>query len=611
MIETVTKPTISELLSPEGPTMFKIPRYQREYTWGQHDWESLFDDVTGNPNGYFLGSIIVIDHGHNVETGITELEVIDGQQRLTTISILLTVLYDRLNQFKGDKFDPEEDEDTYATYLNLKRRLILKGKKGKTRVTPQAQGSNLADYRALLIEHAVLEASDPKPKNAGLRRIYKAFRYFKHRVDEKLEESDNQVQTLCELINKICSAVIVDITVSSHSDAYVLFESLNNRGIPLTAVDLIKNSLLASLDTSDEEELDEYFDQWQSILALLGNDYKVEERFFRQNYDAFRRRVNEPFATQASKYPLGPVATRSNLLEIYEKQIKRDPVRLLNEAAKNARAYSQIILLEGADELDGTFVEALSDLSHVQGVPSYLLLLYLMINKDELDLVDKRMAKICNLLVRFFVRRNLTDTPPTRDLTRMFIRIVEGIEDEGKSGDGIYDCIREQLVSVSSSDDVFENQLRDSIYEINPDTTRYILASLAKPSVTKEMRGLWDRSDSGVYVWTIEHIFPQGTNIPESWVDMIAGGDKRRAKELQEKFVHTLGNLTLTGYNSNLGNLSFIEKRDRKDRDGNAIGYRNGLNINVAVAERGTWDVNAIQERTNKLVESIMKAFEL
>lgn len=611
MIETVTKPTIGELLSPEGPTMFKIPRYQREYTWGQHDWESLFDDVTDNPNGYFLGSIIVIDHGHNAETGVTELEVIDGQQRLTTISILLTALYNRLDQFKGIEFNPEEDEDTYTTYLNLKRRLILKGKKGKTRVIPQTQGSNLADYRSLLTEYAALESSEPRPKNAGLRRIYKAFRYFSHRIDEKLEEFDDKVQVLCNLINKISSAVIVDITVSSHSDAYVLFESLNNRGIPLTAVDLIKNSLLASLDTSDEEELDEYFDQWQSILALLGNDYKVEERFFRQNYDAFRRKVNEPFATQASKYPLGAVATRSNLLDIYEKQIRRDPIKLLSDVVKNAAAYSQIILLEGADELDSELTEALSDLSHVQGVPSYLLLLYLMVSKNELALTDKRMANICSLLVRFFVRRNLTDTPPTRDLTRMFIRIVEGIEDQEKNGDEIYDYIREQLLAVSSSDSVFEGKLRDSIYEINPDTTRYILASLAKPSVTKETRGLWDRSDSGVYVWTIEHIFPQGANIPKSWIDMIAGGDRKQAKEFQEKYVHTLGNLTLTGYNSNLGNLSFNEKRDRKDRDGNAIGYRNGLNINAGIAERETWNVDAIQERTDKLVDSVMKSFEL
>lgn len=611
MIETVTKPTIGELLSPEGPTIFKIPRYQREYTWGQHDWENLFDDVMDNPIGYFLGSIIVIDHGHNAESSITELEVIDGQQRLTTVSILLTALYAQLNAFKGVEFDPEEDEDIYATYLNLKRRLLFKGKKGKTRVVPQTQGTNLADYRALLAEYAALETGDPKPKGAGLRRIYKAYRYFEKRITEKLDQSDDKVRGLCELITKICSAVVVDISVSNHSDAYVLFESLNNRGIPLTAVDLIKNSLLANLDVEDEEELDGYFNQWQNILTKLGNDYKTEERFFRQNYDAFRRQVNIPFATAASKYPLGAVATKSNLLDIYEKQIKRDPVALLSEVTRNATVYSRILLREGSDEMNALLVESLSDLAHVQGVPSYLILLYLMRNEEELKLTDIQLANICDLLVRFFVRRNLTDTPPTRDLARMFIRTIEGIEDSGCIGSEIYDYVREQLVAVSSPDSVFEAQLRDAVYEINPDITRYILTSLAKSSVTKEMRGLWDRSDSGVYVWTIEHIFPQGTNIPQSWVDMMAGGDRSLAKEMQDKYVHTLGNLTLTGYNSTLGNLSFLEKRDRKDREGNSVGYKNGLNINAEIAELETWNTQAIEKRTNKLVEECMQAFAL
>lgn len=611
MIETVTKPTIGELLSPEGPTVFKIPRYQREYTWGQHDWENLFDDVMDNPIGYFLGSIIVIDHGHNAESSITELEVIDGQQRLTTISILLTALYAQLNAFKGVEFNPEEDEDTYTTYLNLKRRLLFKNKKGKTRVIPQTQGTNLADYRSLLTEYAALESNDPKPKGAGLRRIYKAYRYFEKRIAEKLEQNDNKVAALCGLITKICSAVIVDISVSNHSDAYVLFESLNNRGIPLTAVDLIKNSLLANLDAEDEEELDGYFNQWQNILTLLGNDYKTEERFFRQNYDAFRRQVNAPFATAASKYPLGAVATKSNLLDIYEKQIKRDPVALLGEVTRNAAVYSRILLREGSDEMSVSLVESLSDLAHVQGVPSYLILLYLMRNEDSLGLTDDELAKICDLLVRFFVRRNLTDTPPTRDLARMFIRIIESIEDSACTGSAIYDYVRDQLVAVSSVDSVFEASLRDSIYEINPDITRYILTSLAKPSVTKEMRGLWDRSDSGLYVWTIEHIFPQGANIPQSWVEMMADGDQSLAKEIQDEYVHMLGNLTLTGYNSTLGNQSFIEKRDRKDRDGNSVGYKNGLNINAEIAERESWDKQAIQNRTDKLVKECMQAFAL
>lgn len=611
MIETVTKPTIGELLSPEGPTVFKIPRYQREYTWGQRDWESLFDDVMDNPDGYFLGSIIVIDHGHNAETGITELEVIDGQQRLTTVSILLAALYDKMRAMNGVEFNSESDEDAYTTFLNLKRRLVLTKKKGRTRLIPQTQGSNHADYCALLAERVALDTHEPKPKNAGLRRIYKACRYFDGRIEQRLDEAEMPLETLCELVDRICSAVIVDITVSSHSDAYVLFESLNNRGIPLTAVDLIKNSLLANLDAEDDEELDGYFDQWQGILSLLGNDYKTEERFFRQNYDAFRRKVNLPFSTATSQYPLGAVATRSNLLSIYEKQIKRDPNELLKELRRNATVYSQIILREGATDLDHNLADALSDLSHVQGVPSYLLLLFLMRSKDDLELSNEELARICGLLVRFFVRRNLTDTPPTRDLTRMFIRIVEGIEDSKLRSQRIYDYIRDQLMAVSATDALFEEKLRDSIYEINPDTTRYILATLAKPSVTKEMRGLWDRSDSGIYVWTIEHIFPQGATIPKSWVDMIADGDRSLAKELQEQYVHTLGNLTLTGYNSNLSNLSFIDKRDRKDRLGNAIGYRNGLDINKDVAALDSWGVEAIAQRTSKLVDAAMDLFTL
>ena len=126
MIETVTKPSIGALLDPEALVVFRVPRYQREYTWRYKDWENIFDDVMFNPVGYFLGSIIVIDHGHNPETGITELEVIDGQQRLTTISILLTAFYHKLSEHKAEFID---DEDVLNTYLNLKNRLVLKARR--------------------------------------------------------------------------------------------------------------------------------------------------------------------------------------------------------------------------------------------------------------------------------------------------------------------------------------------------------------------------------------------------------------------------------------------------------------------------------------------------
>lgn len=606
MIETVTKPSIGALLDPEALVVFRIPRYQREYTWRYKDWENIFDDVMYNPLGYFLGSIIVIDHGHNPETGITELEVIDGQQRLTTISILLTAFYHKLSEHKMEFID---DEDVLNTYLNLKNRLVLKGKKGLTRVVPQVQSDNLGDYRSLLSEFAGLEEKKPRPKNAGLRKIYRAYRYFSERIDEAVAGEDDVVAACLELLKKMNSAIIVQISVSSHSDAYVLFESLNNRGTPLTAVDLIKNSLLANLKVQDESELDAYFDQWQYMLELLGDDYKTQERFFRQSYDAFRRAVNMPFVEGEARYPLGAVATKSNLLSIYEAQVKRDPSATLDWLVENAKVYSKIIQTD--DEDDGELEDALFDLSNVQGVPSYLLLLNLMKRQGELEIGKPELVEVCELLTRFFVRRNLTDMPPTRDLTRLFIRIIEEADDEGLKGANLVEGIRSKLMAVSASDSVFEERLRGPIYESNPDTTRFILATLAKPSVTKEMKGLWERYKSGTYVWTIEHVFPQGRNIPDSWVEMIAGGDRARAEELQNKYVHTLGNLTLTGYNSTLGNLSFEEKKSRKDKSGNSVGYLNGLNINVIIANHDAWTIEDIVARTNSLVPDVLEQFAL
>lgn len=609
MIGTVTNPNIGSLLSPDSGTIFRIPRYQREYTWGLKNWESLYDDIDGNPDGYFLGSIIIIDNDHNPETNTTELEVIDGQQRLTTLSILLIALYDHLNKFKGESFNPENDEDTYTEYLNLKRRLVVNRTVAAPRLIPQSQNNNLSDYKALLTEYVSPDIAEAETKYAKKRKIYRAYKYFNQRIDETLKKSDEPLKELVALIKKIYSAMVVYIPMHSYSNAYVLFESLNNRGVPLTAVDLIKNSLLAALESSNKESSESYFQQWQSIVDLLGDDYKVKERFFRQSYNAFRNRINKPFTTQSSKYPLGAEATRSNLIDIYDKLIKQDPLELLQEITINAHLYSQIILHKGADELSGPLHDALSDLSHVQGVSSYILLLFLMRNRESIQLTDTQLADICKLLVKFFVRRNLTNNPPTRNLPRLFIYINEHIEDAHLKGGAIYTYIAKELQTTCGSDEEFEAALRGDIYDANPDATRFILASLAKNSITKEMKDLWDRTSSNLYVWSIEHILPQGDNLPDSWVGMIANGDKECAKEYQRNYVHKLGNLTLTGHNSDLGNRPFIEKVNYKDRKGNYIGYKNGLNINDDLIDLDEWTIQNIEERTDKLVKECMDLF--
>lgn len=590
--------------------IYDIPRYQREYTWNQRDWANLYDDITQNDAGYFLGSFIVVNGTVNSKMDTIHYEVIDGQQRLTTLSLFLAALYARIMEHK----DSIDDDMMLDDIRPLRNRLILKSDKSMTRVIPQVQNHNLEDYRWILKEHIGLDAIMQKPKFLGLRKMSKAFNFFYDRLGEDVGGRDGIecVRYLLDICRLVCSAVVVQITVDSHADAYTLFASLNNRGVPLSAVDLIKNMLLGKVAGVDDGQLDYYFERWQEVLHNLGDDYKTQERFFRQNYDAFRREVNKPFIGESgSQLPLGSVATRSNLLKIYEKRMEADggALKVLDELTENSALYSKIIGLD-QESLDSELSHQLLELSRAQGVASYLMLLFLFKKKDQLELKEETLALLVRLLVCFFVRRNLTDTPPTRDLERLFISICESLESEGLKGIAAAEYIKKRLVDVSASDTSFKERLEGPIYDVNPDMTRYILTVIASPSVTKEMKPLWERYASGNYVWTIEHIFPQGKNIPDEWVKMVADGDMSKAIEVQEKQVHTLGNLTITGYNSKLSNMPFVTKRDRRDVYGANVGYRNGLNLNDELVNTDTWTSEQIQERTDKLAGLTLKAFD-
>ena len=610
MINSVADPTVANILSTDMLKIYDIPRYQREYTWNQRDWANLYDDITQNDAGYFLGSFIVVNGTVDSKRDTIHYEVIDGQQRLTTLSLFLAAVYARIMEHK----DSIDDDMMLDDIRPLRNRLILKSDKSKTRVIPQVQNHNLEDYRWILKEHIGLDAVMQKPKFLGLRKMSKAFNYFYDRLGEDVEGRNGIecVRCLLDICRLVCSAVVVQITVDSHADAYTLFASLNNRGVPLSAVDLIKNMLLGKVAGVDDEQLDYYFERWQEVLHNLGDDYKTQERFFRQNYDAFRREVNKPFIGESgSQLPLGSVATRSNLLKIYEKRMESDDgaLKVLDELTENSALYSKIIGLD-QESPDSELSHQLLELSRAQGVASYLMLLFLFKKQDQLELKDETLALLVKLLVCFFVRRSLTDTPPTRDLERLFISICESLESEGLKGIAAAEYIKKRLVDVSASDASFKERLEGPIYDVNPDMTRYILTVIASPSVTKEMKPLWERYASGNYVWTIEHIFPQGKNIPDEWVKMVADGDMSKAIEVQEKQVHTLGNLTITGYNSKLSNMPFVTKRDRKDVNGANVGYRNGLNLNDELVNTDTWTSEQIQERTDKLVGLTLKAFD-
>lgn len=599
MINSVDNYAISSLFNIDENVIYTIPRYQREYTWTKKHWESLFDDLLENDSGYFLGSIICINQNRDALQA-DNLEVVDGQQRLITISVLIAAIFKRLRQDAD-----EADDDQLVERTNLKHKLVLKKAKQQIRVVPQVQNRNHDDYRGILSEIGAITGSET-PANAGNRRIFKAFRYFEKRISKMLEGKLDGRDLISTLVDKVNQASMVKIEVASHADAYTLFESLNDRGEPLTAIDLLKNKLLAQLDRDDKGNIDDYFQQWNKLLEYLGESYAEQERFFRHYFNAFKADLREDMGATSSKDI--PLATRSNLIQIYEKLIESDARKCLDGLLAAGRIYTQI-LFPDQDAAGKALEKPLKGLERIQGSPSYLLILYLLARREKLKLTSSQLSAIIELLVRFFVRRNLTDSPPTNSLTRLFPTIITILHD--KAGDDVVKAIHRELVAVSSPDDEFKRRLEGSIYDENAGVTRFILCALAEKGMTREtVTDLW-RTENKQLVWTIEHILPQGEHLPEPWIEMIAAGDRDLAKEYQQKFAHKLGNLTISGYNSSLGNKRFDEKRDRKDSEDRYVGYKNGLVLNEDLKSADQWSIRQIEERGIKLVAETLQLFSL
>lgn len=614
MIKQVAHPTVSDIFAINSNVVYRIPKYQREYTWGINDWDALFNDVTENDYGYFLGSYICVNSG---SINGTTLEVIDGQQRFTTIMLLLTALYEKLNALKE-----QMDEDERTDLANLRNELANKkqtytsdGTK-KTeyvqRLILQKQNMNDEDFSFVLSDKGIITGQKAHPKNFGNRRISKAYKHFGKLIDEKVADAKeenpniNDVGALFGIVRKFENAIMVGIEVDTNKDAYMLFESLNHRGVPLSALDLIKNTLIASAES--KADADNSYEIWKQILFNVGqDDYSVQERFFRQYYNSFREELNAPYKGSDKKYYLGYLATRTTLLDIYEKMIKSDYKSLLDDLLQKSKIYA---LITNNSEDEYVYTTSLADLERIAGAPSYILLLYVMSNQDELGLTDGNLDEIIKTLITFFVRRNVTDVPNTRKLTQLFIDIISEVK--VLRGAEVVSAVHEKLISVSATDEAFESKLRGSIYDENPEATRFILCSIEAQHQTKEIYSdLWARDNSNKYVWTIEHIFPEGENIPDAWVDMIAGGDKDCARQYRSDYVHTLGNLTITGYNQNLSNMSFEQKKDRKSKDKTKdMGYRNGLYLNQTVVNEDSWTIDRIKARTDMLVQTLKDMYK-
>lgn len=627
-----TDPFFANILQTAGTIEhYHVPKYQREYTWGKNEWEQLLTDIDENDPGYFMGSIICIDDNSELGPGESRVyELVDGQQRMTTLSILLMAIYAYYLELLPEIEETGEDDDVDEVKLiisNIKKRILIKKNsvnKGEIysfkekdkfcflRLQPSTQKNNFADYLHILQELGLITGKFTS-KFCGNRRIYKAFSYFYEHLPEG-------VQALNELLHKIESLKFIHISVASSSDAFTLFESLNNRGIPLSVMDIIKNKMLAAMERNHDKSIDESYDDWQELLTYLP-EFPEQERFLRHYYNAFK------------VYPEKKIdkinrATKSTLIKIYEQYIKNDAQAIFSDLIEKAQIYNKFIQPEDFEETDQA--KLLLELKRVGSTPSQLLLLYLYnLDSDHFVNWQTDIKEILGFLVKYYVRRNITDFPNTRDLDAINIEVIEECQKRIEGGEKLDSTFIINTIlngrGKPSSIETFKEHLADNLFAYNSGMARYVLVKLDEMSHSREYRpDLWARNEKGLLVWTVEHIFPQGLNIPAGWVQMVADGDKSKAIEIQNELVHCLGNLTLSGYNSQLSNASFEDKQNLQENRkflGHKIniGYKNGLSINnldfqyqgasTNLATIGSWNTEGITSRNQRIVEILLRIF--
>lgn len=208
------------------------------------------------------------------------------------------------------------------------------------------------------------------------------------------------------------------------------------------------------------------------------------------------------------KYYFGYLATKSTVLDIYEKLIKSDYKNLLNKLEKEAKTYSLIINNAKDEDKVIAYEKNLLDLDRIGGSPSYLLLMKLISNKDTYEISADDINGVIKLMVGFFVRRNITDFPNTRNLNKLFIDIIAAIK--GLKNKAVTDKIKEIIAANSSDDAIFKSKLEGPVYQTNTDSTRFLLCYYEDKYSTKEIHtDLWERDKGNKFIWTIEHIFPK------------------------------------------------------------------------------------------------------
>ena len=490
-----------------------VPLFQRPYSWKRSHWQTVWDDVMvqydlEDNSTHFMGAIVSVP-ARSVPVGVNKYLIIDGQQRLTTVSLLLCALRDALDGNSADRI-----QQVYLTNRFRDPEDTLK------LVPTQADRDR---YRVVVLDRQV-------PDEDSL--MAEAYDFFKRQLVNGTDNNgDPGVPAKVLTTVEHCLQVVM-INLGDADDPYLIFESLNFKGEPLTQADLVRNYLLMrfrhSMSAGGEQERI-HSQYWRPMEEELGNNLTEFLRHF-----AMKDGDN---IYQGGIY----AATKARLHT-------KDTPDAVEEEVRNMRRFAQLYATILCPRLeDNTKIRRrLDNISELEVTTSYPLLLRFLDARQVGTLSDAELEECFGLIESFVVRRAVCGVP-TNALNKLFLQWSRNFPGDKhaiwlrtsmSSGGG-----GRRFPSDAEFSDAFKNQP-----QYGRGATRFVLCHLEGSFDHKELVDLAST--------TIEHVLPQ--TLTDAWTAEL--GDD--AREVHAKLVDTFGNLTLTGYNAELSNLSFSEKRE-------------------------------------------------
>ena len=539
----------------EGPNnRYVIPVYQRRYDWKIENCKQLYDDLirlTKNKGTHFFGSIVSDVKGGGA---ITEFHIIDGQQRLTTVTLLLLAIAKLVEEGKAKSNEIDLRDQIMERFVISK----WANKDNRIKLIPVKR-----DRQALY--NLIFEDKEDYIENSNLTINFK---YFYDRL-----KKDSAI--IDEIYFAIQRLQVISITLDRDDDAQLIFESLNSTGLALSEGDKIRNFILMNLPLDIQNE---YFEKYWIKIEDLTNK-KIDN--FVRNYLSIKTSSTPTMAKVYFEFK-DYVNRHNDTLE-----------KLLEDMLRYSKFYKK--LLDGKSEFNNKDLDAsMFNFMKMEITVTEPFFMEVLSLNDEGKLSLDDLIGVYETIETYLFRRNICGVA-TNALNKIFLNLNKDIIRYDGSTDNYVDKLKYNLINKKDSarfpkdEEFYENFYNKEVYLMRGRFKNYLFNKIENFK-TVETKDIYNHLDDGTY--SIEHIMPQKLN--DDWFEDL--GDN--AEEIHEKWLHKLGNLTITGYNSDMGNSSFEKKRDGRH------GFKkSGIRMNQDLALLESWGEEEIEKRQRDLLD--------